>query len=62
LRIRRSDTGETAVLRKGDRPVVVTGLPSEIVLLLFGRGQVHDLAFDGPEDRVARLRRSDLGI
>jgi uncharacterized protein (TIGR03085 family) len=62
LRIRRSDTGETAVLRKGDGPVVVTGLPSEIVLLLFGRGQVHDLAFDGPEDRVARLRRSDLGI
>jgi hypothetical protein len=50
------------VLRKGDGPVVVTGLPSEIVLLLFGRGQVHDLAFDGPEDRVARLRRSDLGI
>ena len=49
------------MLRKGDGPVVVTGLPSEIVLLLFGRDQVHGLAFDGPEDRVVRLRRSDLG-
>ena len=50
------------MLRKGDEPVVVTGLPSEIVFLLFGRDQVRGLAFDGPEDRVARLRRSDLGI
>ena len=60
--IRRSDTGATAVLRKGDDPVVVTGLPSEIVLLLFGRGQVSGLEFEGPAQRIARLRWSDLGI
>ena len=52
----------TAVLRSGDEPVVVTGLPSEIVLLLFGRDQVRGLEFEGPDDRVTRLRESDLGI
>ena len=62
VQVRRSDTGETAVLRKGDGPVVVTGLPSEIVLLLFGRDQVRGLELDGPEDRVSRLRGADLGI
>lgn len=62
VEVRRSDTGETAVLRRGSDPVVVTGLPSEIALLLFGRDRAHGLTFDGPEDRVARLRGADLGI
>ena len=62
VQVRRSDTDETAVLRRGNDPVVVTGLPAEIALLLFGRDQVHGLAFDGPQDRVARLRGADLGI
>jgi hypothetical protein len=62
VQIRRRDTGETAGLRSGDEPVVVTGLPSEIVLLLFGRDQVRGLAFAGPEDRVSRLRGADLGF
>ena len=62
VRIRRSDTGETAGLRSGDEPVVVTGLPSEIVLLLFGRDQARGLELDGPEDRVSRLRGADLGF
>ena len=62
VRIRRRDTGGTSVLSRGDDPVVVTGLPSEIVLLLFGRDQVRDLDLDGPPDRVARLRKADLGI
>lgn len=60
--IRREDTGATATLRRGDDPVVVTGPPSEIVLLLFGRDQVRGLDLAGPADRVARLRRADLGF
>ncbi len=60
--IRRSDTGATAVLRRGSDPVVVTGLPSEITVLLFGRDRVRDLAFTGPPERVATLKGSDLGI
>jgi uncharacterized protein (TIGR03085 family) len=62
VQIRRSDTGETAALRRGPEPVVVTGLPSEIVVLLFGRDRVRGLTFDGPQDRVARLRKADLGL
>ncbi|MCW2792939.1 MAG: hypothetical protein JWO76_2037 [Nocardioides sp.] len=62
VRIRRGDTGSTATLRRGDDPVVVTGLPSEIVYFLFGRDQVRGLAFEGPADRVARLRNADRGI
>lgn len=60
--IRRSDTETTAVLRRGPDPVLVTGLPSEIVLLLYGRDELHGLVFDGPADRIARLRKTDLGI
>jgi uncharacterized protein (TIGR03085 family) len=59
---RRSDTGGTATLRSGEQPVEVTGLPSEIVLLLYGRRENRGLSLDGPKDQVARLRWSDLGI
>lgn len=62
VEVRRSDTDDSVVLRRGSDPVVVTGRPSEVVLMLFGRSQVRDLAFDGPSDRVERLRGADLGI
>ncbi|MCW2817736.1 MAG: hypothetical protein JWR20_1797 [Marmoricola sp.] len=61
----RWDDGErtrTAVLRRGEDPVVLTGQPSELVLLLFGRDQVREVSTTGPEDRVARLRSADLGL
>lgn len=57
--VRRSDTGAEKVLRGGDRPVVVSGPVVEVVLFLFGRDEVRDLSFDGPDDAVARLRGSD---
>ena len=53
--------GATTTLRGGADPVVVTGEPSELALLLFGREQHRDVAFDGPPDGVRRLRGSDLG-
>ncbi len=62
VEVRRSDTDDSVVLRRGADPVVVTGRPSEVVLMLFGRSQVRDLTFDGPSDRVERLRGADLGI
>ncbi|MCW2845315.1 MAG: hypothetical protein JWN22_3231 [Nocardioides sp.] len=62
VRLRRSDTGSTATLRRGDDPVVVTGPPSEIVYFLLGRDQVRGLELEGPADRVERLRAADLGI
>jgi len=60
--IRRSDGGATASLRRGADPVVVTGLPSEIVLFLFGRKATRGLDLTGPEASIAALRDADLGV
>ena len=59
---RRTDTGQQANLRAGSDPVVISGLPSEIVLFLYGRQQTYGLTFDGPDERVAQLRDARLGI
>jgi uncharacterized protein (TIGR03085 family) len=52
----------SATLRGGDDPVVLRGAPSEIALVLQGRGRVADLTYDGPADAVERLRGADLGV
>ena len=58
-----SDERESsAVLSKGDEPVVVTGTPAEITMMLFGREQHVGLTFDGPESSVKKLTATDLGI
>jgi uncharacterized protein (TIGR03085 family) len=62
VEIRRSDTGATAALRRGDDPVTVEGPVAEIALFLFGRSQVCDLTFGGPAERVGRLRGAGLGF
>lgn len=60
--IERSDVpGTRTTLRAGSDPVVVTGLPSEITLLLFGRDQVHEVTVDGPPERVAAFHEADRG-
>jgi uncharacterized protein (TIGR03085 family) len=58
--LRRSDTGASAVLRKGSDPVTITGPVVELVLFLFGRSAVRDLVFEGPGDGIAALRGADL--
>ena len=60
--VRRADTGASAVLRKGDGPVTVTGPVVELVLFLFGRSTIRDVSFDGPDARVAVLRGADLSV
>jgi len=62
LRIRRSEVGSAATLRRGSDPVTVTGRPSELALFLYGREQVRDLEFDGPTGKVSKLRGADLGL
>ncbi len=59
--VRRTDTGVTTTLTPGRQPVEVSGPVSEVVIYLHGRDQVRDLAFAGPHDKVAKVRRSDLG-
>ena len=41
---------------------MVTGVPGEITLFLFGRDRVSGLAFDGPPPHVTKLRHAGLGI
>jgi uncharacterized protein (TIGR03085 family) len=52
----------TATLRGGDDPVVLRGLPSELVLVLQGRARVAEVEYDGPADAVTKLRGADLGV
>ena len=42
--------------------VVMTGEPSEIVLYLFGRGEVADVELDGADHDVAAFRETNLGV
>ena len=61
VRVVRADTGASATLRRGEDPVVVTGAPPELVMMLFGR-PAHGLEHAGPAPRVARLRSASLGL
>ncbi|MDQ4051691.1 MAG: TIGR03085 family metal-binding protein [Actinomycetota bacterium] len=62
LRFTRSDGSGAVTLRRGSDPVTVTGRPSELALFLFGRTQVSDLVFSGPEESISAVRGADLGI
>jgi len=54
--------GRTLTLRRGDDPVVVRGLPSELALVLQGRQRVAVAEYDGPAEAVERVRHADLGV
>jgi uncharacterized protein (TIGR03085 family) len=59
--LRRTDTGATAVVRKGADPVTISGDVLELILFLFGRSATLGLEFEGPEAAVAAVRAADLG-
>ena len=56
------DKERSAVLRKGDQPVVVTGPPAELALMLFGRAEHRGLTYAGPAGAGGALRGTDMGI
>jgi uncharacterized protein (TIGR03085 family) len=60
--IRDTDTGKTAVLRRGSDPVTVSGKVGEIVMFLHGRRQTAGLELTGPQASIQRLRDANLGI
>jgi uncharacterized protein (TIGR03085 family) len=62
VRIRRTDTGAEATLRRGTDPAVLSGMPSEIVMFLYGRDQHRGLEFHGPDKHIERLRAAGLGF
>jgi len=59
---RRTDTDETTTLMPGRDPVELSGPVTEIVFYLYGRDQVRELKFDGPEEKVAKVRRASFGF
>ena len=60
--IENSVTGSRAVLKNGSPSVTVRGVPSEVVLFVFGRKAQCDVELLGDEADVARLRESSLGV
>lgn len=58
----RSDTGGRADLRKGDRQVVVRGLPSEVALYLHGRKEQARVELGGSPADVTALWEARLGF
>ncbi|GAA4721060.1 TIGR03085 family metal-binding protein [Nocardioides conyzicola] len=59
--LRRADTGDAVVAKKGPDPVTITGDVVELVLFLFGRDAAHGLVLEGPDEAVAAVRAADLG-
>ena len=60
--LRRADSGEEMVVKKGPDPVTVTGPVVELVLFLFGREQTQGLELTGPDAAVEAVRAADLGV
>ena len=62
VKIRRTDTGAQATLRRGADAAVLAGMPSEIVMFLYGRHQHRGLEFHGPDEHIAALNDAGLGL
>lgn len=60
--IENAATGSRVVLKGGSDHVVVRGLPSEVTLFVFGRTAQAQVELTGPDDAVARLKGTSLGI
>ncbi|QEU94985.1 TIGR03085 family metal-binding protein [Streptomyces kanamyceticus] len=62
LVLRRPD-GRTVVAHRGTPVVTVTGEPSELLMFVYGRQEVADVALDGDKDAIATLHESKrLGL
>ena len=60
--LERTDTSERAVLGHRTPAVVVRGLPSELVLFVYGRRDQARVDLEGDDAAVAALTGADLGI
>jgi uncharacterized protein (TIGR03085 family) len=54
--VRAGASGVPPIIAKNATPsVTVTGTPAELIMWSMGRGRAAHVAFDGPEDAVAKL-------
>jgi uncharacterized protein (TIGR03085 family) len=60
--IERRDTGKRVVLKRGEAPVVVRGLPGEVTLFVYGRKPQAEVELLGSARDVASLRDATLGF
>jgi uncharacterized protein (TIGR03085 family) len=60
--LERSDNGARATLKKGDRQVVLRGLPSELALYVYGRQPQSKAEPHGDDADVAALGQAPLGL
>lgn len=60
--LERADTAERVVLKDSATPVVVRGLPEELVLFVYGRKPQARVELEGSDADVALLTGTDLGI
>jgi uncharacterized protein (TIGR03085 family) len=58
----RRDNGQEHAAGKGDDTVVISGPAGELVLELYGRRSVAQVAYAGPDGAVARVRAAEFGI
>lgn len=61
IALRRSDTGETAVLNSGSPTVTLVGAPLELLLRLYGRREVV-LDIEGSEAAVQQFENASFGV
>jgi uncharacterized protein (TIGR03085 family) len=60
--LERGDKEARVVLKNAEPMVVVRGLPSELVLFVYGRTAQAQVELAGPDDAVAALTGADLGV
>ncbi len=62
LEIEWIGTGEVVRIRRGDSAARLVGLPSELLLYLFGRGRAAQVQVIGRADAVKAVERSRFGM
>ncbi len=57
-----SDRDDAVLAVRGNAPAVLRGLPTELALFAYGRGEVADVDVTGSADSVARLRETTFAV
>src|SRR6516165_4113511 len=62
LEIELAETGERVTVRPGSPTALVSGLPGELLLYLFGRQAAAQVELSGPPEALAEVRRTHFGM
>lgn len=62
LELRNACSGESVTARRGAPVVRVTGEPGELLLFMFGRHSVAEVALDGPTAALDVLKAAKIGL